>query len=133
MLSAKQLAFMENSMNRPVAISAMITDWIRRYCTHVEIRVIEVYLGNIIDAQGALERIMLCPIPFSYVAHVHHILLLYLLTLPFCLLVDFGWYTSIAVSMISISLLGIDQAATHIEDPFGTDPSGTFLFIFSNK
>jgi predicted membrane chloride channel (bestrophin family) len=35
--------------------------------------------------------------------------------------------------MISISLLGIDQAATHIEDPFGTDPSGTSFLIFSNK
>ncbi len=123
MLNLKQIAYVESSVNRPLAVSALVTDWVQKHCKNSKTRVLEVYIGTLIDCQGVLERIMLCPIPFSYVAHVHHILLLYLVTLPFCLLAEFGWYTSIAVSMISISLLGIDQAATHIEDPFGTDPS----------
>jgi putative membrane protein len=77
-------------------------------------------MGQLIESQGALERIVLTPIPYAYVVHVHHILTIYLLSLPWSLLYDFGWYYIPAIQFIAFALLGIEQAGIEMEDPFGS-------------
>jgi putative membrane protein len=80
MLTRKQVVFVESCPNKPLAISMLVSAWMREHCHNVRIRIIEGYVGVMLDSQGALERIVNTPIPFSYVAQVHHILLLYLIT-----------------------------------------------------
>jgi putative membrane protein len=64
---------------------------------------------------------MMCSIPKSYVGHLTQVLALYLLSLPFCFLDDYYWMSIFAVGLVSFGLLGVECAATEIEDPFGTD------------
>jgi putative membrane protein len=126
--SPKQIQFIENAKNKPLALSYVITEWIYVNCDHCReklelLRTAENYVAQLIDAQGGLERIAQTPIPYSYIVQINQILGFYLLTLPFCLVHDFGWYSIPAVLLVSFSLLGIEQQGLEMEDPFGTDPS----------
>jgi putative membrane protein len=120
-----QIVFVEKASNKPLALTAIITDWISRNCRTINsspelIRYVDTNISAMVEAQGGVERILTTPIPFSYVSLVHHILMIYLITLPFVLVSELGWYASIGVLLIGIAMMGIEQAGLEIEDPFGT-------------
>lgn len=82
---------------------------------------IETYIGFLMDHQGACERILKTPVPFAHAIHVRQLLFIYLLTLPLVLIPIFGWYSVLAITLIGMALLGIEEAGVEIEDPFGHD------------
>ncbi len=92
---------------------------------------LNVYLLNLIheqvsilvDVLGICERIQKTPIPVAYSIHLKQILLVYSIFLPFQLVDAFGWMTGLATTMVTFVLLGIEEIAEEIEDPFGTDPN----------
>jgi ion channel-forming bestrophin family protein len=75
----------------------------------------------LIDYMGACERIRRTPLPFAYVVHLRRALILYFLTLPFALLVPFGWLSLVAVLFVAYVFFGIEEIGVEIEDPFGHD------------
>jgi putative membrane protein len=75
----------------------------------------------LIDALGACERIRRTPLPFAYVVHLRRALIIYFLTLPFALLVPFGWLTLLGVLLVAYVFFGIEEIGVEIEDPFGQD------------
>lgn len=75
----------------------------------------------LIDYMGACERIRRTPLPFAYVVHLRRALILYFLTLPFALVVPFGWLTLAAVLLVAYVFFGIEEIGVEIEDPFGQD------------
>ena len=75
----------------------------------------------LIDYMGACERIRRTPLPFAYVVHLRRALILYFLTLPFALVVPFGWLTLVAVTLVAYVFFGIEEIGVEIEDPFGED------------
>jgi putative membrane protein len=80
-------------------------------------------INILLDCQGGCERILKTPIPFVYAAHIKHLLLLYLGTLPIVLVEKLGYSAPIAIAIMTFGLLGIQEAGLEIEDPFGTDPN----------
>ncbi|KAL0484774.1 hypothetical protein AKO1_003687 [Acrasis kona] len=126
LLTAGQLALVESAKNRPVAISALITRWIWVNCRNCKenpilFQTVDTFAMQLIDAQGGLERIALTPIPFNYVVHINQTLFYYLVTLPFCMLNDFGWFSVPSIAFVSFALLGVEHASIEMEDPFGID------------
>lgn len=85
------------------------------------VRMIDVYTGQLVSAYGNCERIKNTPLPFAYVVHLRRALLLYLVTLPFALVDQFGWFTVFDCLLIAYVLLGIEEIGVEIENPFGTD------------
>lgn len=75
----------------------------------------------LVDFLGGCERIHRTPLPFAYVVHLRRLVLLYLFTLPFALVKDFGWDTPIASLLLAYALFGIEETGVEIENPFGID------------
>jgi ion channel-forming bestrophin family protein len=84
---------------------------------------IESLITSLINHQGACERILKTPVPFSHTVHVRQLLMFYLLSLPLVLIPIMGWLSLVGVTIIGFGLLGIEEAGAEIEDPFGTDPN----------
>lgn len=75
----------------------------------------------LIDYLGGCERIHKTPLPFAYMVHVRRALILYVYTLPFALLGDFGWHAITDTVLLAFVFLGIEEIGVEIEDPFGQD------------
>ena len=83
--------------------------------------ILEDEVSNLMDIQGACERIRNTPIPFGYTIHLKRILLIYLLTLPFGFIKTMGWYSTPFMIMVFYTMVGIELMGEEIEEPFGTD------------
>lgn len=115
----------ESFGNPPTAIAAAITAWIskqRRFGTLDSqlIRMLEVPLASMVDAQGACEKIQKTPLPYVYVAMIKQLILVYLATLPLVLCPRLGWWSPLLMGVLSLAMLGLEEASVEIEDPFGT-------------
>ena len=78
-------------------------------------------LNALTDTLGACERIRNTPIPYSYSMFMKKFVFLFLITLPFGFIADFGYWTVAIVILITYILLGTELIAEEIEDPFGRD------------
>jgi len=76
---------------------------------------------SLTDIIGACERIKKTPIPYSYSAFIKKFIFLYVMSLPFGVVRDFGYSTVFVVVFIFYILASLELIAEEIEDPFGTD------------
>ncbi len=73
------------------------------------------------DIAGACERIRKTPIPYSYSAFIKKFIFLYVVSLPFGIILDFGYATVAVTVFVFYILASLELIAEEIEDPFGTD------------
>jgi putative membrane protein len=73
------------------------------------------------DIIGACERIKKTPIPYSYSAFIKKFIFIYVMSLPFGVVRDFGYSTIFVVIFIFYVLASLELIAEEIEDPFGPD------------
>jgi putative membrane protein len=112
--------------NPPTAVSFAISGWIEREFRSGTLspnllRHMEDQLSKMVDAQGACEKIRKTPMPFVYVVMIKQLILVYLLTLPFAVGRECGWWSPVVMAIVSLGLLGMEEASVETEDPFGTD------------
>ena len=67
------------------------------------------------------NRILNTPYPFSYIAHLRTLLFIWLALLPWYLGPIYGWYMLILTVIIGYAIIGVEEAASEVEQPFGTD------------
>jgi len=126
-LTKGQMAFVLNCIqDDPYAITYLITEWVMRNCPNTNANTgrvgrVDAYISGLIVTEDSMDRIMDTPIPLSYVAHINHVVFIFLLSLPFCMIEDLGWYSVPMQAMVSFGMLGIEDAGAEIEYPFGTD------------
>ena len=89
-------------------------------------------LNKMVNDLGGCERILKTPMPLAYAIHLKQLLLLYCLLLPFQLVSTLGWWTGAIVSLISFTLLGIEEIGIEIENPFGYDANDLPLDVICN-
>ncbi|MCF8258150.1 MAG: hypothetical protein K9J06_11385 [Flavobacteriales bacterium] len=73
------------------------------------------------DITGACERIRKTPIPYSYSSFIKKFIFLYVLSLPFGIISDFGYVTIPVTIFVFYILASLELIAEEIEDPFGSD------------
>lgn len=73
----------------------------------------------LMDVLGGCERIKSSPLVHSYRISIHHMIVAYLLALPWTLQ-NVPWNPLVAF-MAAYFLLGVEMVAADIEDPFGCD------------
>lgn len=86
-----------------------------------ELRVIDAEALRLMDICGACERIQKTRIVRSYRVFARQVVLLFLLTLPWGIVEDFGWWTIPLTAMTAYFMLGLEIVAEHVEEPFGYD------------
>jgi len=78
-------------------------------------------LSNLVDSLCDFERILRTPIPLAYSIHLNQSVWLYILSIPFQIVGDLGWYTVPVEVLGSFCMLGILAIGLEIENPFGYD------------
>jgi len=73
----------------------------------------------LMEVCGACERIRRTPVIPSYRAFTLQSIYLYLLTLPWALVDQLGWYAAPAISIIAYFMLGLEVVAEDAAEPFG--------------
>ncbi len=84
-----------------------------------ELLFLDSHAAALMNICGACERIQKSPISQSYRWFIRQSIAIYLLTLPWGLMQNFGWWTVLAVGMMGYFMIGIEMIAEQIEDPFG--------------
>lgn len=114
--------------NVPLAISYQMSRWIKGQTAEEKLNAqqgnhLEGLVSQLMDNQGACERILRTPIPFCHASHIKLLLFLYLATLPLVIDPNMLLQSTPIIGMISFGLIGIEEAGVEIEDPFGDDPN----------
>jgi len=75
------------------------------------------------DICGACERIRNTPIPFSYAAFIKKFIIFYVISLPWSLAANLGFWSVFVVVFIMYAFGSLEVIAEEIEEPFGDDPN----------
>lgn len=86
-----------------------------------QMRVIENELSELLDICGACERIKKTPIPYSYSIFIKKFIFVYVMTLPFGFVAEYGYGIIPIVIFTLYALASLELIAEEIENPFGTD------------
>ncbi len=114
------------SKHRPNMINRMVYQRIQKLrdegkITQEQFFVLDKEMKGYTDIIGACERIKSTPIPYSYSMFIKKFIFVYINTLPFALVWQFGYWAVGIVVTIFYFLFSIELIAEEIEDPFGTD------------
>ncbi|MEM6992389.1 MAG: bestrophin family ion channel [Myxococcota bacterium] len=82
---------------------------------------LEGFVAELTQHEAACERIAGSPMPTAYLNQIRHLLTAYIATLPFALVGQIGWLVVPATVVIAFGLIGIQEAGSEIENPFGED------------
>ncbi len=123
--------------NPPLEVAFWIGDYLQQQYKNGLLNVhslvaMQDLLNKMVNELGGCERILKTPIPLAYAIHLKQLLLIYCLLLPFQLVNTLGWWTGAIVSLISFTLLGIEEIGIEIENPFGYDANDLPLDAICN-
>ncbi|KAJ3123434.1 Histone-Lysine N-Methyltransferase ash1l [Physocladia obscura] len=125
-------------INIPVEISLLLTEYVRNAETNKIIdatpkTVMNTCIAGMLECLSNFERIRNTPIPLAYAVHLKHILVLFLLAIPFQIPQVLGWLSIPVMVIASFTLLGIESISNEIEQPFGYDANDLRLNEFCNQ
>ncbi|MEW4487151.1 bestrophin family ion channel [Thalassoglobus sp. JC818] len=86
-----------------------------------ELRICDTDSHDFLNVCGGCERIRNTLIAGSYRSYAIKCLLLYLLSLPWGLVEDFGLLTIPVTMIVGYVMIGLETIADDVEEPFGTD------------
>ncbi|MNS82321.1 Bestrophin, RFP-TM, chloride channel [compost metagenome] len=78
-------------------------------------------LKSFTESCGVCERIKNTPIPYSYSLFLKKFIFIYIMTMPFGFIDDFGYGTILLIAFVFYVLVSLELIAEEIEDPFGGD------------
>lgn len=93
----------------------------RGWIDGAELRVIDYDLRQLMELVGRCESIRLTRVASSYRVFARQCVLLFLITLPWGIARDFGWWTLPLTAIVAYFMLGLEVVAEHVEEPFGQD------------
>ncbi|KEY72454.1 hypothetical protein S7711_05129 [Stachybotrys chartarum IBT 7711] len=73
------------------------------------------------DIMTGCERVLTTPLPLAYTIAISQITWVYIIVLPFQLVIPLGWIAIPATIFASYIILGLLMIGEEIENPFGTD------------
>lgn len=89
--------------------------------TDIEYLTLDPHAKALMDIAGVCERIQSTPVPLSYRALLRHGTILYLLSAPWFLIGEYGYWEVAVVGLVAYFLLGTELTAEDVEEPFGRD------------
>jgi putative membrane protein len=98
-----------------------------------QLMVINNEIQSLTDITGACERIKKTPIPFSYSIFIKKFLFIYIMTMPFSFVTDFGYWIILITVLVFYVLVSLEIIAEEIEDPFGNDANDLPLGAISEN
>lgn len=78
-------------------------------------------VSTLSDVCGGCERIKKTPIPYSYSLFIKKFIFVYTVSIPFCFVHPFGYWTALFSVFVFYVLASLELIAEEIENPFGDD------------
>jgi putative membrane protein len=78
-------------------------------------------LTALTDICGACERIKKTPIPYSYSLFLKKFVFVYIVSMPFAFVADFGYWAALFTTFMFYVLASLEIIAEEVENPFGVD------------
>lgn len=130
--------YLRTTNDDPFFLVALMQIWVFDNCKAISSHPgrtasIHAFMQELVACETSFDRLIDTPIPISYVAHASHLVFIFLITLPFCLIEDLGWFSIPMMMMVSFGLIGIDEAGAEIEQPFGTDDNDLKLEMMFDR
>ncbi|WP_099237697.1 bestrophin family protein [Synechococcus sp. BDU 130192] len=126
LVEPEQVTQLKDSKNRPLDIQF----WLRTYLHQqlklknfgdAQLNMTTGMLNNLTDSVSGCERILTTPIPITYRVYLKRLILIYCFGLPFRLVPEMTWWAIPIVAVVSFLLLGVEEVARELENPFGFD------------
>jgi len=73
---------------------------------------------KLIDHIGGCERILKTPLPMAYSIQIHQFIFVFLVALPFGILLKVGWLTPLVTMMVAFPILALDEIGVELQSPF---------------
>lgn len=110
----------------PLAIASelykLLGQWQKRgFIDEGQLRVIDAEAARLMDFCGGCERIQRTRVIRSYRLFARQCVILFLLSLPWGIAKNFGWWTVPLVTLTAYFMFGMEIVAEHVEEPFGYD------------
>jgi len=136
LLSDADLAQVRDSTNVPAALLKLnrrrVVDAAGRgWLGEERLRAMDVSFAEMLAMQGGCERILLTPIPVTYVYFASRIVLWYGALLPFGMVGELGLLTLLVAPLVSLVFVLIDETGRLIQEPFSTGVFGLPLSALS--
>ncbi len=112
-----------NALHRPNALSALIAKGLKdavsekRLDSFAFLKAEEIR-ANVINAEGACERILTTPMPFVMAVKSRRFILLFLLALPFALIDLSVIINPLVTGLVGYALFALDQIGVELQNPF---------------
>lgn len=135
LISGRMIAQVQAAESAPLVLISAISRWIHDRAQDGAIdsyqaMTMEQAVNGLVDNQGGCERIQNSPLPFVYAALIKQLLLIYLASLPFVLVSRMGFAAPLVVAVVSLGMLGIEEAGIMIESPFDDESNSLPLERF---
>ncbi|MCC2667862.1 MAG: uncharacterized protein K0Q72_333, partial [Armatimonadetes bacterium] len=125
-LPPEEIPSLRSQRNVPLAVLQGIAErlvWARKqgWIHPYHVAILESSLTELINLQGACERIKSTPVPFTYTVLSHRIVAFFCFFLPFGIVDTVGLLTPLVVFLVSHAFFGLDVIGDEIEEPFGVE------------
>ncbi len=76
--------------------------------------------AKLIDHIGGCERILRSPLPMAYSIQIRQFVFVFLLALPFGILLKVDWLTPMVTMLVAFPILALDEIGVELQNPFST-------------
>ena len=76
--------------------------------------------ARLIDHIGGCERILKTPLPEAYSIEIRQFIFVFLVALPFGILLKVDWLTPVVTMLVAFPILALDEIGVELQDPFST-------------
>ncbi|WP_448380929.1 bestrophin family protein [Gloeomargarita sp.] len=126
LLSPEECATLAQVPNRPLYITLWLQDYLQKQVDQGRLDSNRAWelddsMNQLIQGLTACERIVSTPLPMAYVIYLKQLILVYCLALPWSLKPELGWTMVLIVGVVAFILMGVEELAREIENPFGLD------------
>jgi predicted membrane chloride channel (bestrophin family) len=127
----------DDTVHTPLVISRWLSDDIACVVDRVGsmplIATMENSLERMVESFHNIDQIAIVPVPWPYTHLTQFFLMLWVYTLPICMVQEYGLTGSIiGMSFLAIILFGMDAVAREIQDPFGFDDNDLNIHGYEN-
>jgi ion channel-forming bestrophin family protein len=74
--------------------------------------------AKLIDHVGGCERILKTPLPEAYSIEIRQFIFVFLVALPFGILLKVDWLTPLVTMMVAFPILALDEIGVELQNPF---------------
>jgi ion channel-forming bestrophin family protein len=136
LLPESELASLTDQKHVPIAVqqrmAALIADCHQRgWIDSIRWASLDRTLSNLMDSQGASERIKNTPMPRQYDMFIRRFINIYCLVLPLGMVQSLGLMTPIGSTFVGFIFLALDQIGRDLETPFENLPHDVALTSIS--